>query len=121
MATSKGKGSFWPKVLEIAEKTELDTVRNTADDIQKVTGWECPVDRTSVNALCQLHEIYIDEKRWCTDEAASPSKLPKKWELWKKEKEKVSVFRLEPNIEQRTDLRKVFEERMLDSRVEFSL
>ena len=99
MATSKGKGSFWPKVLEIAEKTELDTVRNTADDIQKVTGWECPVDRTSVNALCQLHEIYIDEKRWDTDEVAGPSRLPEKREPGKKGKEEVPAFRLALDIE----------------------
>ena len=51
------------------EKNELDTVKGKADDIHKEIGWKCPVDRTSVNALCQLHEVYVDEKRWCTDEA----------------------------------------------------
>ena len=38
-----------------------------------------------------------------------------------KGKEKVPAFQLASNIEQWTDLRKVFEERILDSRVEFSL
>ena len=38
-----------------------------------------------------------------------------------KGKEKAPTFRLASDIEQWTDLRKVFEERILDSRVEFSL
>ena len=38
-----------------------------------------------------------------------------------KGKEKTSAFRLASDIEQLTDLRKVFEERILDSKVEFSL
>ena len=48
--------SFWPEMLDTAEKTG-------SDEIQEAARWECSVDRTSVNALCQLHEVYIEEKR----------------------------------------------------------
>ena len=61
--SSSVKGSFWPEVLETAEKFELDMVHSQDDDICKATGWECPVDWRSVNALCQLHEVYVEEKR----------------------------------------------------------
>ena len=49
------KGSFWPEVLVTAEKSGLDMVHSQADDIRKATRWECLVDRTSMNCLCQLH------------------------------------------------------------------
>ena len=64
------------------------------DDIHKETGWECPVDWTRVNALCQLHEIYIEEKRWRMDEVAGPSWLLDKRGPGEKGKEKVSAFRM---------------------------
>ena len=69
----------------------------------------------------ELHEVYVDEKHRCTDDAASPSKLQENRNVGEKEREKVSTFRLALDIEQRIGLQKVFEERILDSRVEFSL
>ena len=48
--------------------------RSTAEGIREAMGWECPVDKNSVYALCQLHEVYVDEKRQRTDDAAGPSK-----------------------------------------------
>ena len=56
-----------------------------------------------------------------TDELADPSRLPEKREPEEKGKEKVPAFRLALDIEQQTDLQNVFEERILDSQVEFSL
>ena len=61
--SSEAKASFWPEVLENTEKTDTNEIRSTAEGIQEATGWECPVDKNSVHALCQLHEVYVDEKR----------------------------------------------------------
>ena len=66
--------------------------------------------------------MYVDEKQRRTDDAAGPSKTPESWSSRGKEKEKTNPgFKLASNIEQQTDLKKVFEERILDSRVDFSL
>ena len=75
------------------------------------------MDRASIDALCQLNEVYVEEKRRRTDKASRPSKVPEKRAPGEKGKEKMLVA----DIEQWTDLRKVFEERILDSQVEFSL
>ena len=76
------------------------------------------MDRASVDALCQLHEVYVEEKRRRTEDASGPLRVPAPSE---KGKEKMSAFRLASDIEQQIDLRKVFEEPILYSRVEFSL
>ena len=66
--------------------------------------------------------MYVDEKRRRTYEVAGPSKTPESWNSGWKEKEKtIPAFKLALDIKQQTDLKKVFEERILDSRVEFSL
>ena len=72
--------------------------------------------------LCQLHEVYVDEKRWSTDDGAGPSKTPESRNSGGKGKEKtITAFKLASDIKQQTDLKKVLEESILDSRVEFSL
>ena len=66
--------------------------------------------------------MYVDEKRGHTDDAVRPSKTPEIWSSEGKGKGKIiPAFKLASDIEQRTDLKKVFEERILDSREEFSL
>ena len=63
MGESSGENaSFWSKVLEIPEKTDSNEIQSTAEGIREVTGWECPADKNNVYALCQLHEVYVDEK-----------------------------------------------------------
>ena len=106
------KGSFWPAIVRTTENPKPNGVQSRVDDIRKATEREC---------LCQLHEVYVEEKRRCTEEVSGPSKVPEKWAPGEKGKEKMPAFRLASDIEQRTDLRKVFEEWILDSRVEFSL
>ena len=120
--SSGAKASFWPEVLENTEKTDSNEIRNTAEGVREATGWECPVDKNSIYALCQLHEVYVDEKRRRTEDAAGPSKIPESWNSGGKGKEKATpAFKLASDIEQQTDLKRVFEERILDSRVDFSL
>ena len=85
-------------------------------------GWDFPVDKNSVYALCKLHEVYVDEKRRRTDDVAGPSKTPESWNSGGKGKENtIPAFKLASDIEQQMNLKNVFEERILDSRVEFSL
>ena len=60
--SSEAKASFWPKVLEDTEKTDSNEIQSTAEGVREATGWECPVDKNNVYALCQLHEVYVDEK-----------------------------------------------------------
>ena len=92
-------------------------IRSTAEGVREATGWECPLDKNSVYALSQLHEVYVDEKRWRTEDTPRPSKIPESWNSGGKGKEKtIQAFKLASDIEQQTDLTKVFEERILDSR-----
>ena len=58
------------------------------------------VDRTSMNAFCQLHEIYVEERKMHTDKAVYPSRVPEKRESRERGKEKVPAFRLASDIEQ---------------------
>ena len=116
------KGVFLAKSARKPPQNRFRGIRSVAEGIQEATGWECPVDKNSVYALCQLHEVYVDEKRRRTDDAVGPSKTPDSWNSEGKGKGKaIPALKLASNIEQRTDLKKVFEERILDSRVEFSL
>ena len=56
------------------------------------------------------------------DDAAGPLKTPESWNSVGKGKEKIiPTFKLASDIEQQTNLKKVFEVRILDNRVEFSL
>ena len=96
--------------------------RSTAEGIREAMGWECPVDKNSVYALCQLHEVYVDEKRRRMDDAAGALKIPESWNFGGKgNKKTIPAFKLASDIEQQTDLKKMFEGRILDSRVEVSL
>ena len=109
-------------MLEISEKTDSDEIQSTAKGIREATGWECPVDKNSIRDLCQLHEVYVDEKQRRTNDATKPSKTLERWISEGKGKGKlILAFKLSSDIEQRTDLKKVFEEKILDSPVKFSL
>ena len=82
------KASSWSKVLEISEKSSSNEIRSTADDIREVTEWKCPVDKKRVYALCQIHDVYIDGKRWRTNDVARPLRAPKSWNSEEKGKGK---------------------------------
>ena len=71
--SSGAKTSFWLEVLGNPERTDSNEIRSTAEGIRKATGWQCPVDRNRVYALCQLHEVYVDEKQRRTNDAVGPS------------------------------------------------
>ena len=60
--SSGAKASFWPEVLENPEKINSSEIRDTEEGIWEAIGWECLVDKNSVYTLCQLHQVYVDEK-----------------------------------------------------------
>jgi hypothetical protein len=49
-------------------KTGVGEIRSTANKVREATGWECPVDRTSVEGLCQFDDVFVDERRHTEDE-----------------------------------------------------
>ena len=109
-------------MLEISEKADFDEILSTMEGIREDTRWECPVDKNIIHALCQLHDVYIDDKGRRMDDATGPSKTPERWPSEEKGKGKtIPAFKLASDIEQRTELKNVLEERILDSWVEFSL
>ena len=123
--------TFWPEVLETFNDNCLTNTKPVVQEVQRSTGWECPVDDTTTHALCQMHEVSVEEKRKRPDESVGPSKRydtrstsrqeEKKIGL-EKGKEKLSpAYKLASDIEQQIDLKKLLEERVLDSRMEFSL
>jgi hypothetical protein len=68
--------SFWPKVLEAVKDTGSSEIYSKADEVREATRWECPVDWTSVEALCQLHDVFVDEKRRCMADEGGSSRVP---------------------------------------------
>ena len=97
--SSGAKASFWPEILENTEKTDSNEIRSTIEGVREATGWECPVDKNSVYTLCQLHEMYVDEKRRRTEDATGPSKIPESSNSGGKGKEKtIPAFKLASNI-----------------------
>jgi hypothetical protein len=98
------KTSFWPVALESTEKTDTNEIRSTAEGIWEATGWECPVDKNSVYALYQLHELYVDGIRRRADDGAEPSKIPESLNSGGTGKEKtIPAFKLASDTTQRTD------------------
>ena len=100
--SSGAKASFWLDALENPEKTDSNEILSTVEGIREATGWECPIDKNNVYALCQLHEVYVDEKRRRTDEAAGPSKIPESWNSGGKGKEKRLLAFRTPTIQDHT-------------------
>jgi hypothetical protein len=65
---------FWPEVLETFNDNCLTNTKPMVQEVQRSTGWECPIDDTTTHALCQMHEVSGEEKRKKPDESVGPSK-----------------------------------------------
>jgi hypothetical protein len=109
------KTSFWPEVLETASETGIREIRNKADEVRELTGWECPVDRVSVEALCQLPNILVNEEKQCMQDKVDSSHIP---ENQNNKNAEVPLLEIASNIEQWTDQLEVFEKRIPDSRMD---
>jgi hypothetical protein len=94
------KTSFLPEVVETASETSIREIRNKEDEVRELTQWECPVDRTSVEVLCQAHDVFLDEEKQRIQVEVGSSHVP---ENRNSEEEKVLAFELALDIEQRMD------------------
>jgi hypothetical protein len=128
----KAKDSgFWPSVLEglagvRLKKEEADRAEKC---VQEVTGWNDPVEEKTgfVEAACQNYEVLLEEKRAGRGGGAGPlqrheTRIGEKQRdvgtSGGPEKSRKPSFRMTMEIEKTTDVRRVLEERILDSRVE---
>ncbi|MCO5562601.1 hypothetical protein L7F22_016229 [Adiantum nelumboides] len=146
----KASTNLWPHALRTAEagKVTSFTLRQVGDSIRETTGWTDPVDSLSVYAYiakAQANEAFVEDKRKREDEAPETSKRQTRantrsdgermqkstpisevqMEDASKDKKQSKVrgpsYKLRSDIELATNLKKVFEERILNSKVEMTL
>ncbi|MCO5608762.1 hypothetical protein L7F22_062978 [Adiantum nelumboides] len=146
----KASTNLWPHALRMAEvgKFTSFTLRQAGDSIQKTTGWMDPIDSLLVYAYiakAQANEAFVEDNRKREDEAPKTSKrqtrantrsdgeriqkstpVPEvQMEDASKDKKLSKVrgpsYKLRSNIELATNLKKVFEERIFNSKVEMTL
>ncbi|MCO5612964.1 hypothetical protein L7F22_067237 [Adiantum nelumboides] len=139
--------TFWPDAMKTAKKGKVahKTLCQVGHHIRKTTGWEDQVDSVSVYAHLvkaqAAQDAIVEENRKIDEDMPSPSKRvtranDKKEEVAKptptitmedaaKDKKvgkpRAPAYKLKTEIEMTTDLQKVFEERILNSRVELTL
>ena len=146
----KASNNLWPHALRTAEagKVTSVTLRQARDCIQETTGWMHPVDSLSIYAYvakAQANEALVEDKRKREEEAPKtsrrntqentrndgervqkPTPSPKvQMEDAQKEKKqgrpRGPSYKLRSDIKLATDLKKVFEERILNSKLEMTL
>ncbi|MCO5547092.1 hypothetical protein L7F22_000534 [Adiantum nelumboides] len=146
----KASTNLWPHALRTAEagKVTSFTLRQAGDSIRETTRWTDPVDSLSVYAYiakAQANEAFVEDKHKREDEAPKTSKrqtqantrsdgermqkltpIPEvQMEDASKDKKQSKVcgpsYKLRSDIELATNLKKVFEERILNSKVEMTL
>ncbi|MCO5580650.1 hypothetical protein L7F22_034520 [Adiantum nelumboides] len=146
----KASTNLWPHALRTAEAKKVTsfTLRQAGDSIRETTGWTDPVDSLSVYAYiakAQANEAFVEDKRKREDEAPETSKRQTRANTRsdgermqkstpipevqmedaskdkKQSKEREPSYKLRSDIELATNLKKVFEERILNSKVEMTL
>ncbi|MCO5593255.1 hypothetical protein L7F22_047262 [Adiantum nelumboides] len=146
----KASTNLWPHELRTAKAGHVTsfTLRQAGDSIRETTGWTDPIDSLSVYAYiakAQANEAFVEDKRKREDEALETSKrqtrantrsdgermqkstpIPEvQMEDASKDKKQSKVrgpsYKLRSDIELATNLKKVFEERILNSKVEMTL
>ncbi|MCO5611805.1 hypothetical protein L7F22_066064 [Adiantum nelumboides] len=146
----KASTNLWPHALQTAKagKVTSFTLRQAGDSIRETMGWTDPVDSLSVYAYiakAQANEAFVEDKRKREDEAPETSKRQTRANTWSdgermqkstpipevqmkdasKEKKQSKVrgpsYKLRSDIELATNLKKVFEEHILNSKVEMTL
>ena len=130
------KSGFWTAILETLSggRLQKEEVEHANERVREVTGWSYPVEESTgfVEAACKNYEALIDKRRAGKNGGAGPSgrhdtrSALKRHEgaptrSQEREKGKIPSFRLSSEIEKATNLQKVLEERVLDSRIELTL
>jgi hypothetical protein len=62
--------------LETSKKIGLVEIEPATEEVQSMTGWACPVDNNTPLAQpsCNLHEVFIKDKRKRMDDIKGTSK-----------------------------------------------
>ncbi|MCO5585969.1 hypothetical protein L7F22_039905 [Adiantum nelumboides] len=143
---AKACGDLWPYTLKTAKRGKVSQGKSCEAEnyIPETRGWLDPVDSLSVYAyIAKLKpkEALVEEKQKCNEETARSSKRAtkssnKKEEVpkpmpevnmeeapkdKKQEKPRGPFYKLKSDIEWATNLKKVFEEGILNSKVEMTL
>ncbi|MCO5614823.1 hypothetical protein L7F22_069107 [Adiantum nelumboides] len=140
---SKAYGDLWPYTLTTAERGKVPRgkLSEVGNSIRETTGWSDPVDSLSVYAYIaksKAHEAMVEKKRKCDKETSRTSKRATKASSRKEEgtppkstpevdmedapkdkkqgKPRGPSYKLKSDIELATDLKKVFEECILNSK-----
>ncbi|MCO5589092.1 hypothetical protein L7F22_043058 [Adiantum nelumboides] len=132
-SSTKGKGTS-----NVAKKELLQA----GNSIQSTIGWTDPIDSLSIYtyiARAQANEAIVENKRRCEDDALGPSKWPTRSSpeaqvppapevimeeaarTKKSSKPRGPFYKLKFDIELGTNFKKVFTERILNSKVELTL
>ena len=132
---SPSQSTFWQRVVSSAQKQKLkmDDLHAAGDSVRDITGWDAPVDiitaytQAAEGQVCD-YEVVVEEKRKRPDEETISTKKHDTRESRKKEMETKAdkgkpgpSFRLMSDIEKDTDLKRILEMRILDSRLELTL
>ena len=128
---------FWPVILETLSggKLQKEEAEHADERVREVTGWSDPVEESTVlvEAACKNYEALIDERRVGKPgigvgpsgrhDTQSTTKRHDGVPAGSQEKEKgrIPSFRLTSEIKKTTNLQRVLEERVLDSRIELML
>jgi hypothetical protein len=125
---------FWSSMLEGLAGVRLrkEEVDRTERHVQEVTGWSDPVEEKTgfVEVACQNYEVLMEEKRVGNTGGAGPSqhyetqfgqRQNDAGTSGAQDKTKKARYRLSTEIVRTTNLRKVLEERILNSKLELSL
>jgi hypothetical protein len=125
---------IWPSVLEslVGVRLRKGEADRAEKRVQEVTGWSDPVEEKTgfVEAACQNYEVLVEEKQAGRSGGAGSSQRYETRTGEKKndgsasgaqDKAKKAGYRMTTEIERSTDVWRVLEERILDSRVELTL
>ncbi len=132
---------FWPAILEGIRGVKLSKEDQELAEarIQAITGWADPVESNTslIEASCCHYEAMVEEKRKRAEESSIPNRFntresrrvdegatvgPERRSAEKGERGRFApTFKLRSELEQRTNIMKILEERVLDGQVTLPL
>lgn len=134
---------LWLSANKFAEKRKFneEILIHVGKSIRETTGWDDPVDALSVHAYIARvqHEVIMEEKgKWDNEHEVASKKTTRSEKTRQQtmsiheeprndavptsnDKGKAPAYKLQSDIEAAMDLKKVLEDRILNSKVEFTL
>ncbi|MCO5575745.1 hypothetical protein L7F22_029548 [Adiantum nelumboides] len=143
---AKSCGELWPYALKMAERGKVSQAKlcEAGNCIHETTGWSDPIDSLSMYAYIaksEANEAWVEKKQKRDEETIGSSKRVTRSNNKKEEVPKLTLevntedapkdkkqgkhrgpfYKLKSDIEMATNLKKIFEERILNSKVEMTL